>query len=152
MKLLIKKNVVVLLCLFVFSVVSTQFYAQTYGIETVVGSVSGTQDAGEAFHLYKSSADSFREYLAGWRDMGWKDRRVNYSEAQLHEKCLDEAKRQYGRNYSNLSLRNFYFMVEEKEMPDEESYSNVVGSSAQYRKTDRVKRIYKYSATVVAIQ
>ena len=120
--------------------------------ERVIGSISGTQDAGEIYDLYKSSADSFRDYLSGWKFVGEQDRRVTYSFDQLYNKCLDEAKRQYGNNYPNLYLKKFSYDINEEELPDEEYHSQVIGSSAQYRKKERRKRIYTYSATVVVSQ
>lgn len=149
MNSLTKNLAVVLLLMLGISTFNTQSFAQSYGSETVVGYVSGSVDAGEAYELWKSSADSFREYLAGWRDMGWKDNRKDYSYNELYNKCLDEAKRQYGRYYPNLYLKNFDYDVKEEELEDIEYYSQVVGSSTQFRKKDRVKRVYLYSASVV---
>lgn len=145
------KNVVLAtLLLLGLSAFPAKSLAQSY--EMVVGSVSGSLDAGEAYELWKSSADSFREYLAGWRDMGWKDNRKDYSYNELYNKCLDEARRQYGRYYPNLYLKNFDYDVKEEQLEDIEYYSQVVGSSTQFRKKDRVKRFYLYSATVVVNQ
>ena len=149
MNSLTKNLVVALLLMLGVSAFNTQSFAQSYVTETVVGSVSGSVDAGEAYELWKSSADSFREYLAGWRDMGWKDNRKDYSYNELYNKCLDEAKRQYGRYYPNLYLKNFDYDVKEEELEDIEYYTQVVGSSTQFRKKDRVKRVYLYSASVV---
>jgi hypothetical protein len=147
-----KNFAVALLLMLGVSAFNTQGFAQSYGTETVVGSVSGSVDAGEAYELWKSSADSFREYLAGWRDMGWKDNRKDYSYNELYNKCLDEARRQYGRYYPNLYLKNFDYDIKEENLEDIEYYSQVVGSSTQFRKKDRVKRIYKYSASVVVAE
>ena len=144
----LKKNLVITLLL--FWVVSSIFAQNS--TEIVIGSVSGTQNAGEVYDLYQSSADSFREYFAGWQSLGVKDYRVDYSYNQLYDICLDEAKRQYGRDYPNLYMKNFYYNIDEIELPDEESYSQVVGSSTKYRKKERRKRIYNYSATVVVYQ
>ena len=138
--------------MFGISAIHMQSYAQSYVSETVVGSVSGRQDAGEVYDLYKSSADSFREYLAGWKFVGERDKRVTYSESQLYEICMNEAKRQYGRYYSNLYLKDFYYSIKEEPLDDEEYYSQQVGSSTQYRKKERRKRVYIYSATVVSAQ
>lgn len=152
MKSLKKNFAVVLLLMLGVSIFHSQNFAQSYGSETVVGSVSGSLDAGEAYQLYKSSADSFREYLAGWRDMGWKDTRRTYSYNEVYDKCLEDAKRQYGKYYPNLYLKNFDYNIKEEELEDIEYYSQVVGSSTQFRKKERVKRIYIYSATVVTAQ
>lgn len=120
--------------------------------ETVIGNISGEQDAGEQYDLYKSSADSFRAYLAGWTYVGERDKMVTYSESQLYEKCLNEAKQQYGRYYPDLYLKDFHVRVELEHLDDEEYYSGAVGSSTKYRKKSRVKRVYTYTATVVAAQ
>lgn len=147
---ILKKNLVIAMLFIIGGTsIGTPSFAQSYGSETVIGSVSGSLDAGEAFELYKSSADTFRDYLAGWRDLGWKDQRRTYTYDEVYNKCLEKAKRQYGRNYSNLYLKNFDYDVKEEEVDDYEYYSQVAGSSTQYRKKECVKRVYKYSATVV---
>lgn len=129
--------------------IGTPSFAQSYGSETVIGSVSGSLDAGDAFELYKYSADNLRDYLAGWKDVGWKDNRITYSSNEIYNKCLEKAKRQYGRNYPNLYLKDFNFDVNEERAEDQEYYSQAVGSSTQFIKKERVKRVYYYSATVV---
>lgn len=143
----LKKNVLVTLLLALgISAIPVQSFSQSN--ERVIGSVSGKIEAGEMYELYKSSADSFREYLAGWVHVGPRDKTVNYSYSELYEKCLEEARRQY-RYYSNLSLRDFDYKVKFQELDDEQYYSNVVGSSTEYKKKDRQQKVYIYSATVV---
>lgn len=149
MKTLKKSFIIAILFLIGGFFFSTPCFAQSYGSEQVVGYVSGSLDAGEAYELYRSSADSFREYLAGWKDMGWRDNMKNYSYDEVYNKCLDDAKRQYGRYYPNLYLKNFDYDIKEIELDDMEYYSQVSGSSTQFRKKQRVKKEYRYSATVV---
>lgn len=128
-----------------FSTLSAQNYR-------VVGSVSGEKEAGEMYELYKSSADSFREYLAGWRDMGPRDRTRDYSFDQIYNMCLEQAKREYGRYYSNIDVKGVTYNIEYQSLDDEEYYSNEIGSSAQYRKKKRQQKIYIYSATVISYE
>ena len=115
----------------------------------VVGSVSGRQEAGEMYELYQSSDDSFRDYLAGWRYMGAKDKTRDYSFDKIYNICLEQANREYGRYYSNLDVTDVTYNIKYEPLQDEEYYSNVVGSSTQYRKTDRSQKVYTYSATVI---
>ena len=44
---------------------------------------------------------------------------------------------------------NVTYDVDFESLDDEEYYSQVVGSTAKYRKKDRVQKIYTYSATVI---
>lgn len=120
--------------------------------ETVIGSVSLSVNAGEMYDLYESSADSFLEYLAGWKYLGAKDKRIRYTDEQLYDKLKDKALREYGSFYPDLDLKDFKWNVDEEDAPDEVSYSQVVGSSAKYKMKNRVVRIYKCSATVVVNQ
>ena len=140
-----KKALLLLLFIFGISAMSAQNYR-------VIGSVSGIQNAGEMFELYKSSADSFREYLAGWRHLGPRDDTKDYSYDQINKICLEQAKREYGRYYSNIDVIGLKYDIDYEYLEDEEYYSNVVGSSAQYRKKDRQQKIYKYSATVISYE
>ena len=111
MRKLKKKLVLAILFIIGSTSISTSGFAQSYGSEIVIGSVSGSLDAGDAFELYKYSADNLRDYLAGWKDVGWKDNRITYSSNEIYNKCLEKAKRQYGRNYPNLYLKYFNFDV-----------------------------------------
>lgn len=140
-----KKALLLLLFIFGISAMSAQNYR-------VIGSVSGIQNAGEMFELYKSSADSFREYLAGWRHLGSRDDTKDFSYDQINKICLEQAKREYGRYYSNIDVIGLKYDIDYEYLEDEEYYSNVVGSSAQYRKKDRQQKIYKYSATVISYE
>ena len=146
----LKNVILVSLLLLGFSAFPAKSLAQSY--ETVVGSVSGSVDAGEAFELYRSSADSFRDFLSGWKDIGWKDRRRTYSYSEIYDLCLEEAKRQYGNYYPNLYLKNVHYYFKDEGLEDIEYYSQEIGSSTQYRKKERVKRVYYYSASVVVDQ
>lgn len=140
-----KKTLVVWLFVLGISTMSAQNYR-------VVGNVYGNLDAGEMYEFYKSSADSFREYLAGWRHMGPRDNTRDYSREQLYDICLEQAKREYGSYYSNIDVIGLDYNVDYKSLPDEEYYSNVVGSSTQYRKKDRRQKIYTYSAIVISYE
>ena len=90
-----KKSIVVVAIL-MFSI-SSILSQSTQSSEIEIGTISGEQEAGQAYDLYRSSADSFAEYLAGWTYVGEKDRRVDYSDNQIYEKCLEKAKERYGR-------------------------------------------------------
>ncbi len=146
MKTLMKNVLVALFFVLGISAIPVQSFSQSNA--RVVGSVSGEIIAGEMYELYKSSADSFRDYLAGWQHVGPRDKTINYSYSELYEKCLEEARRQY-RNYSNLSLDDFDYKIEYEELNDERYYTNVVGSSTEYKKKDRQQKVYIYSAIVV---
>ena len=115
----------------------------------MVGSVSGRQEAGEMYELYKSSADSFREYLAGWHYVGSKDRTRDYSFDQIHNICLEKAQREYGRYYSNIDVIDVTYNVKYEPQEDETYNSQVIGSSAEYKKKERELKVYVYSATVI---
>ena len=143
MNTLKKKLLFTLLFVLGISTMSAQGYR-------VVGSVSGMKEAGEMYELYKSSADSFREYLAGWRHLGPRDRTRDYSYDQIYNMCLEQARREYGRYYSNIDVTGVTYDVKFEPLDDVEYYSNEVGSSAQFRKKERTQKIYIYSATVVA--
>ena len=152
-----KKNMryITVIFLFVFgiSAIHTHVHAQSNVNETVIGTISGRIPAGEIYTLYKSSADSFREYFAGWQLVGERDRRVTFTYDQLYEKCLNEAKKQYGKDYPNLYLKNLSAVLDEMgTLPDEVYHSGAVGSSTEYKKTERIQRVYIYSAIVVVAQ
>lgn len=134
-----------LLTLFFIIGISTMS-AQSYN---VVGSVSGKQEAGEMFELYKNSADSFRDFLAGWQDMGPRDRTREYSYDQIYNICLEQAKREYGRYYSNIDVTSVRYIVNYEPLDDVEYYTSEVGSGTQYRKKERSQKVYMYSATVI---
>ena len=92
MSTLKKKLLLTLLFILGIFTVSAQDYR-------VVGNVSGRLEAGEMYELYKSSADSFRDYLAGWQHLGSKDKTKDYSFNQIYDICLEQAKSEYGRYY-----------------------------------------------------
>ena len=129
--------------LFVFGTTST--FAQNY---RVVGSISGTINAGETFELYKSSASSVLDYLSGWKDVGPRDRTESYSVDQIYNICMQKAKKQY-HYYSDIQLKELDFEVKYQDISDTTYYSNEVGSGIEYKRTNRSRKIYKYSATVV---
>ena len=135
-----------LLLMLILSLISSRSYSQSD--ERIIGYVSGTQNAGEWYELYKYSKGSLFDYMAGWKYVGTRDKMVNYSENQIYEICLNKAKKQY-RYYSNLSLRDFQVKVENQDLPDTTYYSNEVGTGNEYRRKLRSKRVYMYSATVV---
>ena len=139
----LKKNFLLTL---LFILGSSTMSAQDY---KVVGRVSGIQKAGEMYELYKSSADSFRDYLAGWRHLGPRDKTKDYSYEQIYNICLEQAKREYGSYYSNIDVTGVTYDVKYEPLEDEEYYSHEVGSSTQYRKKERSQKIYKYSASVI---
>lgn len=146
------RSSLVMALLFIIGVTAFAQESQSSGTEKVIGYVSGEVDAGEVYELYKSSADSFRGYLAGWQNVGLKDRRTSYSDNQLYDKCLEAARKQYGKYYPDLYIKETSFGVEDRYLEDEEYYSQQVGSSTKYRKRDRKQRVYTYSATVVVKQ
>ena len=136
----LKKNIVValLLMLGVYSA-----HAQS-----VLGTVSGELDAGEMYDLYRSSSDSFREYLAGWKYVGARDKTVSYTYDEVYDKCLQKAKRQYSY-FTDVDLKDLHYDIEYERLDDLVSHTQEVGSSTEYKRTDRQKKVYKYSATVV---
>jgi len=139
-----KKTIIALLLTFCISAVFAQ--------QTVIGSVYLRVDAGESYELWESSADSFLKFLSGWKHIGWKDKMVSYSYDELYAKLKKEALRKYGSSYPDLELSDFDYEMkhtEPGELSDEESYTNVVGSSTKYKKKDRIARYYNCSATVV---
>ena len=144
-----------MLLLFGMSTIPAQVYSQSK--EMVIGSVSGRIDAGEVYELYEKSIDTFRQYLRSrftdrWKSLGQRDKRVTYSRSEIYDICLAEAKRQYGKNYPNLYLKDFHFSEEEEELEDEEYNSQNLSSTARYKKEERRNRIYEYSAIVVVKQ
>lgn len=142
-----KKAVITLLILFCISALFAQ--------ETVVGSVYLRVDAGEYYNLYESSADSFRQYLQGWKFQGERDKTVSYSYDELRAKLKKEALRKYGSSYPDLELKDFNYKMkytEPGELPDTKSHTQVVGSSTEYKKKDRIAKYYECSATVVVKQ
>lgn len=116
--------------------------------EKVIGNVSGEQDAGESRDIYYYK-ESFIKELSKWVYDSSKDRRRTYSKSELYDKCLSEAKKKYGNSYPNLYLRDFKYSSSEESLPDEEHWSQVVGTADLYKWTNRRKRVYRYSATVV---
>lgn len=132
--------------------VATSDSALSKQTETVIGSVFLRVDAGESYELYESSADSFRQYLSGWKHQGWRDKTVSYSYDELYAKLKKEALRKYGSSYPDLKLKDFNYEMkytEPGELPDTKSHSQVVGSSTEYKKKDRIAKYYNCSATVV---
>lgn len=117
--------------------------------ETIIGSVYLRVDAGESYELYESSADSFRQYLSGWKHQGGRDKTVSYSYDELYAKLKKEALRKYGSSYPDLDLRNFDYELEYEDLPDEVHNTQVCGSSTQYKKKERKAKYYNCSATVV---
>ena len=120
--------------------------------ETIIGSVYLRVDAGESYELYESSADSFRQYLSGWKHQGGRDKTVCYSYDELYAKLKKEALRKYGSSYPDLELKDFDYKIKYTkpgELPDKKSHSQVVGSSTEYKKKDRIAKYYECSATVV---
>lgn len=120
--------------------------------EQTIGSVYLRIDAGEMYELYENSADSFFLILAGWRHLGGRDKTVTYSYDQLYAKLKAEALRKYGSSYPNLDLKNFDYEMkytEPGDLPDEESYTQVIGSSTIYKTKNRIAKYYNCSATVV---
>lgn len=130
-----------------------QSYAQSYNsspspYETIVDNISGEVMAGEIFDLYYYEEHFIRE-LSRWKYIGKKDRTLSYSEHELYEKCLSEAYRIYGSAYPDFRLRNFTCSFREQNLPDYEYGSNEIGSSTHYKKSNRKRKIYTYSATIV---
>lgn len=139
-----KKTTIALLLTFCVSAVFAQ--------ETVIGSVYLRVDAGETYELWESSADSFLKFLSGWKHVGWRDKTVSYSYDELYAKLKKEALRKYGSSYPDLKLKDFDYEMkytEPGELPDEESYTQVVGSTTKYKTKDRIAKYYNCSATVV---
>lgn len=140
-----KKTMIALLLTFCISAV----FAQS---EQTIGSVYLRIDAGEMYELYENSADSFFSFLAGWKHLGGRDETVTYSYDQLYAKLKAEALRKYGSSYPNLDLKNFDYEMkytDPGDLPDEKSYTQVIGSSTEYKKKDRIAKYYNCSATVV---
>lgn len=139
--------------LLLVSCVSTIHAQQPYEMppastEKVIGTVSGEQDAGESRDIYYYK-ESFIKELSKWVYDSSKDRRRTYSKSELYDKCMSEAQKKYGNSYPNLYLRNFKYSSSEENLPDEEHWSQVVGTADLYKWTNRRKREYRYSATVV---
>lgn len=132
--------------------VFAQNHTYSSSSEIVIGTISGEISKGEAYELYESSADSFLGYLAGWKHAGRRDSRVMFSDRDIYNECLAEAKRRYGSSYQNLTVKDIQVRFEEQHLPDEEYYSQVAGSSTKYREKERVKSVYMYTATVVTTQ
>jgi len=142
----IKKIVVVSLILMpCFSAIHAQqpYEMPPTSTEKIIGSISGEQKAGEAYVLYEQN------WLGFWVRDGYRDKRKYYSKKEMYEICLEKAKRKYGSSYPNLYLRNFEYSSSDDNLPDEVTYSQVVGSGDAYKATDRIGRVYRYSATVV---
>lgn len=139
-----KRTIIALMLAFSISAI----FAQN-NRETVIGSVYLEVNAGEQYDLYESSADSFLEFLKGWKYVGVRDKMVIYSDGELYAKLKAVALRKYGSSYPDLDLKDFDYEDEIIDLPDEEYYTQVVGSSTKYKKKGRAARIYKCSANVV---
>lgn len=144
------KTKFVLFFLLGFLSLSIQGYSQSN--ERVIGSVFGSVDAGKKYEVYKNSADSFRDYLAGWQYVGARDERKTLSDNEIYDICLKDAKEKYGDNYPNLYLKDIRYKVKYEDLPDEQRHSQVVGSSTKYEFRDQRLKVYEYSATVVVAQ
>ena len=131
-------------------VIPMQCYSQSD--EKVIGSISGKINAGETYELYKWYKTSLFDILGGWKSLGWRDKTVTYSDEQIYEKCMDEARSQYGRYYPDFYLRDYHVEVETEELPDTTWYTQEVGTGNECKKKLRERTIYKYSAKVVVKQ
>ena len=134
-----KRTIIALMLAFSISAI----FAQN-NRETVIGSVYLEVNAGEHYELYKSSLDSFLDFLKGWIYLGVRDNMVVYSYGELYAKLKAEALRKYGSSYPDLYLKDFYYEDEIIHLPDVEYQKSV-----RYKRTDRAARIFKCSATVV---
>lgn len=150
----LKKNLFITsLCVLGITTIIAQNNTQSFEMppssnEKVIGTISGELVAGEAYDLYYYQ-ESFIKEFSKWKYVEWKDRRSTFSIYELHEKCLSAAKSKYGDLYPNLYLRSFKYEMSEQDLPDNEYYSNVIGSTDYYKNTNRIRRVYKYSAMVV---
>ena len=131
---------IVLLLMFGVSTILAQDYR-------VIGVISGEQEAGEMYELYKNSASSFLDYLAGWKYVGERDKTRNYSYSEIKEICLNAAKREY-RYYSNLEVQDVDYKVKYRDLSDTTYYSHDF-SGDEYKKKERSRKVYLYSATVI---
>ena len=118
-KVLLTTVMFLVMCLGVCAQTSFEWMYSPKSTEIVIGVVSLSLEAGS---------------YTKWNTGGWKDKRITYTDEQLYNKLLSEARTKYGNTYPQLKLRNF------KSAKKETDHPNYVG----------VIREYECSATVVA--
>ncbi len=148
--MLLKNIYVVILLMLGMASVSAQSDMQSIAFtkassEKVIGTIEEyVIPAGTCYEFYRS-----KSIWSGFQHEGFVDRRREYSYNELYESCLRFAKRKYGDIYPNLYLKDLTYRIEERSLPDEHKYSQVIGSEEEYKYKDIVERRYYVSATVV---